>query len=101
MLAKRKKFKKQQLLLKFFFLKNELKFIIYKSLLCNHYNHYMFRLSFSINIFFFEKKDYFKSMQKLICPFSLCKRVPDKNFLYSRFFLNLQFNSLNINNTYK
>jgi hypothetical protein len=100
MLAKRKKFKKTQLLLKFFFLKNELKFLIFKSLLKNHYNHYLFRLSFTVNIFFFSKNDYFFSLQKLICPYSLCKRVPDKNFLFSRFYLNTQFNSLNINNTY-
>jgi hypothetical protein len=101
MLSKRKRFKKMQILLKLFFLKNELKLLIIKSLLKNHYNHFLLRLSFTISILFKKQEKYLKSLQKLICPYSLCKRVPDKNYLFSRFFLNLQFNSLNINNTYK
>lgn len=99
MLSKRKKFKKTQLILKFYYLKNEFKFLIIKSLFKNHYNHYLLRLSFTIVSNYSTKYDYFFSLQKLICPYSLCKRVPDKNFLFSRFYLNSQFNSLNINNT--
>lgn len=101
MLAKRKRFKKMQLMLKFLFLKKELKLLIYKSLLRNHFNNFLFRLSFTINMFFFEKKDFFKSMQKLICPFSLSKKVPSQKFLFSRFYLNKTLNSLNIGNVYK
>jgi hypothetical protein len=100
MLIKRKKFKKNQLIIKYFFLKFEIQKLILKSLLKNHYNYYLFRLSFTINNFFNFKFFFFKSLQKLVCPYSLCKRVPNKKFYYSRFFLNLQFNTLNINNTY-
>lgn len=99
MLSKRKKFKKTQLILKFYFLKNEFKFLLIKSLFKNHYNNYLLRLSFTIISGSENKNNYFLSLQKLICPYSLCKRVPDKNFLFSRFYLNAQFNSLNINNT--
>jgi hypothetical protein len=99
MLSKRKKFKQTQLILKLYYLKNEFKFLLIKSLFKNHYNNYLFRLSFTVVSSFLTKNDYFLSLQKLICPYSLCKKVPDKNFLFSRFYLNEQFNSLNINNT--
>jgi len=100
MLIKRKRFKKNQVLLKLRYIKKELKFKIHKSLLKNHYNHYIFRLSFTINLFFFNKNNYFWSLNKLICPYSLCKRVPDRKYFFSRFFLNLNFESLNISNSY-
>jgi hypothetical protein len=99
-LLKRKKFKKMQVILKLDFLKKELNFKIHKSLLKNHYNFYLFRLSFTINLFFFNKKDYFFSMNKLICPFTLSKKVPDKKYFFSRFFLNSQFENLNISNSH-
>ena len=100
MLEKRKRFKKNQLVLKLLYLKRELKEKILKSLKKNHFNNYTFRLSFTFN-FFSNKKEYFKTLQKLLCPFSLCKKVPNKHFNYSRFFLNKKLNSFNINNTYK
>jgi hypothetical protein len=59
----------------------------------------MFRLSFTIN-WLFVKKQYFKTFQKLVCPFSLSKKVPNKNFSYSRFFLNKKLESFNINNVF-
>jgi len=101
MLRKNKKFKIKQILIKTFYNKNELKYIIYKSLLKNHYNSYIFRLSFTINIFFFKKLHYFKSYQKSICFFSLSKKVPSHKLNYSRFFLNKKLNTFNINNTFK
>jgi hypothetical protein len=97
---KRQKFIFKQRILKIIFKKIELKLLIYKSLLRNHYNHYMFRLSFCINIFFLNKNNCFKTLQKLVCPFTLGKKVPNKDFSYSRFFLNQTLNSLNICNTY-
>lgn len=100
MVIKRQRFVLKQRILKFSFKKIELKLLIYKSLLKNHYNDYLFRLSFCINIFFIDKKNYFKTLQKLVCPFTLEKRVPDKDYNYSRFFLNQNLNSLNISNTY-
>jgi hypothetical protein len=100
MVAKRQKFVFKQRMLKIIFKKIELKLLIYKSLIRNHFNHYMFRLSFCINVFFLDKKNCFKTLQLLVCPFSLEKRVPDKDYLYSRFFLNQSLNSLNICNTY-
>jgi hypothetical protein len=99
MIEKRKKFKKNQIVLKLIFLKFELKKKIKKSLYKNHFNDYLFRLSFTINWLFF-KNQYFKTFQKLVCPFSLSKRVPNKNFNYSRFFLNKKLNSFNINNVF-
>ena len=101
MVFKRKLFKKKQLLLKLFFLKKELKLIIYKSLFKNHYNNYIFRLSFSTNIYFFKKIDYFKTLQKIICPYSLSKKIPSRHFLFSRFYLNKQLNYLKTSNIYK
>jgi hypothetical protein len=99
MIEKRKKFKKNQIILKLIFLKFELKQKIKKSLHKNHFNDYLFRLSFTINWLFF-KNQYFRTFQKLVCPFSLSKRVPNKNFGYSRFFLNKKLNSFNINNVF-
>jgi len=98
---KRKLFKKKQILLKFIYKKKELKLIIYKSLFKNHYNNYAFRLSFSINLYYFEKKDYFKTLQKLFCPYTLSKKIPSRHFLFSRFFLNKQMNYLKTSNLYK
>lgn len=100
MLEKRKRFKQNQLILKLNFLKNELKKTIIKSLKKNHYNNFEFRLSFTLN-WINNKIKYFKTYQKLICPYSLSKKVPNKNFNYSRFFLNKKLNTFNINNTFK
>ena len=101
MLFKRKLFKKKQKLIKLQFIKSELKLLIKKSLFKNHYNNYVFRLSYTINHYYFDKIDYFKSLQKLFCPFTLCKKVPSKHFLFSRFFLIYQLNSLRVSNVYK
>ena len=100
MLEKRKRFKQNQLILKLKFLKYELKSLIWKSLKNNHFCHYETRLSMNWS-WKFNKTFYFKSYQKLICPFSLSKRVPNKNLFYSRFFLNKKLNSFNINNVFK
>lgn len=101
MLFKKKTFKKKQLLLKYFFKKNELIYKINKSLLKNHYNHYIFRISFTVNTLFRDTNSFFKSRQKLICLNTLDKKIPSKHYLFSRFFLNKQLNSLKINNTSK
>lgn len=100
MLFKRKLFKKKQLLLKYIFLQKELDIIIRKSLFKNHSNNYMFRLTFTVNTDKYSKLNYFRTIQKLICPYSLSKKVPSKHFLFSRFFLNKRLNSLNISNVY-
>lgn len=100
MLEKRKRFKQKQIILKLNYLKTELKKKIIISLKKNHFNNSLFRLSFTLN-WIENKFQYFKSQQKLICPFSLSKKIPNKNFNYSRFFLNKKLNSFNINNTYK
>lgn len=100
MLEKRKRFKQNQVLLKLNFLKYELKQLINKSLKQNHFNSYLFRLSFNLH-WYNHKSQYFHTLQKLVCPFSLSKRVPNSQFSYSRFFLNKKLNSFNINNVYK
>lgn len=100
MLEKRKRFKQKQLILKLKFLKYELKQKIIKSLKKNHYNKPEFRLSFTLNLST-NKNQYFKTYQKLVCPYTLNKRVPNKTFSYSRFFLNKKLNTFNINNTFK
>jgi hypothetical protein len=94
-------FKLKQLLIKTYFIKNELKYKIHKSFLKNQHNHYIFRISFTINTFFFKKLHYFKSYQKSICHYSLSKKVPNHKFSYSRFFLNKKLNTFNINNVLK
>lgn len=100
MLEKRKRFKKNQLILKLIFIKTELKAIINKSLKKNHFSTPLSRLSYNIN-WYNNKQQFFKTVQKLICPFSLSKRVPNKHFWYSRFFLNKKLNNFFINNVYK
>lgn len=101
MFLKKKKFKKFQLLLKINFIKNELSTLLVKSLYKNHYNPYLFRLSFIIHKDKKNKISYFSTLQKLVCPFSLIKKVPNKKFSYSRFFLNKKINLLKMNNVYK
>ena len=101
MLLKRTLFKKKQLLLKINFLKTELKALLIKSLLRNHYNHYIFRLSFCMVNKYDNKKHYTKSYQKLLCPYLLCKKVPSNRFMYSRFFLNKKMNLNKINGVFK
>lgn len=104
MVFKRHLFKKKQLLLKHNFFKIELIQKIKKSLLRNHFNHYKLRLSFTISNYesnIWDSNVYFKTYQKLICPYSLCKKVPSKHLLFSRFFLNKQINTLKINNILK
>jgi hypothetical protein len=101
MVFKRKLFKKKQILLKLNYVRKELKLLINKSLFRNHYNNYMFRLSFTINIYLHSKKDYFLSLQKMFCPYTLSKKVPSRHFLFSRFYLNKKLNYLKISNTYK
>jgi hypothetical protein len=98
---KKKKFRKNQIILKMIFIKNELKRLIHKSLFRNHFNNFLFRLSFTISDFFNKQKNFFKSLQKLFCPFTLEKKVPSKHFLFSRFFLNKRLNGLLICNTFK
>jgi hypothetical protein len=100
MLEKRKRFKQNQLLLKLKYLKYELKNLLWKSLKKNHFCHYTLRLSINW-LWQTDKSFYFKTHQKLICPFSLSKRIPNKNFSYSRFFLNKKLNTFNINNVFK
>lgn len=100
MLEKRKRFKKNQLILKLLYYKQELKLKIKKSLLKNHFNNPLSRLSFTLN-WYTNKQQFFKTYQKLICPFSLSKRVPNKHYSYSRFFLNKKLNNFYINNVYK
>jgi hypothetical protein len=104
MVFKRNLFKKKQLLLKYNFQKIELVQKIKKSLLRNHFNNYKLRLSFTVHNYEQNISDsniYFKTFQKLMCPYSLCKKVPSRHLLFSRFFLNKQINSLKINNLLK
>ena len=100
MLLKRKLFKKKQLILKHIYKKNELKNIILNSLLRNHYNHYIFRLSFTVKDRIKNSNTFFKSRQKLICLYSLDKKIPSRHYNLSRFYLNSRLNSIKINNTY-
>ena len=104
MVLKRKLFKKKQLLLKFYHKKHELNDILNKSFFKNHYNHYILRLSFTVNdCYSYTSRDnfFFKSQQKLICLQTLCKKVPNKHFQMSRFYLNKQLHTLKLNNVYK
>lgn len=82
-------------------MKTELKSLVKKSLFRNHYNDYVFRLSFTISNSKNSKKDYFKSLQKMFCPYSLSNKVPSKHFLFSRFYLNKQLNYLKVSGIYK
>lgn len=101
MFIKKKKFKQNQLFLKKKFKTLEKTFLLKKSLLKNHYNHYLLRLSFTFR-YDNELKDlFFFSRQKLICLQLLDKKVPSSKYLFSRFFLNKQLNSIKISNTSK
>ena len=83
------------------FLKIELDALITKSLYKNHYNHYNFRLSFTVINKVYTRLDFFKTLQKPFCPFTLSKKVPSKHFLFSRFYLNKKLNNLTISSTHK
>ena len=48
----------------------------------------------------FKKKYFLKTMQKLVCPYTLSKKVPSKHFAYSRFFLNKRLTSLKFSNVF-
>lgn len=99
MLLKKKLFKKKQMILRYFVKKNELFLKLKSSLLRNHFNYYKFRLSFTYYCSNIKNNKFFKSKQKLICLYSLGKKVPSKHFLFSRFTLNKYLNFLKINNT--
>lgn len=101
MLLKKKRFKQQQLLFKHIFKKNELNALLAKSLLKNHYNNYIFRTSFTVEYIDMNTLFFFSSRQKLICLQTLGKKVPSSKFLFSRFFLNKQLNSLKFSNVTK
>lgn len=104
MVFKRHLFKKKQLLLKYTYINKELWLKIQKSLLRNHYNHYKLRLSFTVDKSeqsLYSHNRYFKTFQKLICPYTLSKKVPSKRMQFSRFFLNKQINTLKLNNIIK
>ena len=104
MVFKRHLFKKKQLLIKYQFINQELWKKIKKSLFLNHYNHYKFRLSFNLNQIeplLYDNNRFFKTFQKLVCPYSLSKKVPSKRLNFSRFFINKQINTLKINNMLK
>jgi len=77
----------------------ELKDLINNSLVRNKSIIANIRLTFKINKT--SNLYYFKSRQKLICLFSLSCKVPNKQFFYSRFYLNAQINQLMINNIFK
>lgn len=100
MVEKRKRFKKLQVLIKLLYLKRELKEKIKNSLKKNHFIIPLLRLSFTIN-WYYLKTQFYKTYQKLVCPFSLSKKVPNQKFQYSRFFLNKKLNNFYINNVFK
>lgn len=99
MILKKTKFKKKQLIIRFFFKKYELYNTVKKSLFKNHNYNYKIRLSFTFTKLNQLNSYKFKSYQKLICFYSLGKKVPSKHFFFSRFYLNRQLNFLKINNT--
>lgn len=99
MILKKKLFKKKQIILRYIIKKNELHKSLINSLLRNHYYNYIVRLSFTMRSTNIVDSSFFKSRQKLICLYSLGKKVPSKHFFFSRFFLNRQLNFLKINNT--
>lgn len=100
MVSKRTRFKLIQTILKLIYLNVELFKLIKKSLLSNHFLKPIVRLSFTV-LEKLKKTNFFKTHQKLLCPHSLSKKVPDRSFLFSRFFLNKKFNSYYINNVFK
>lgn len=104
MIYKRKLFKKKQLLVRHLYQNNELFAKIRKSLFRNHYIKPISRLSFNIENLepaLMSSNIYINTFQKMYCQYTLCKKVPSKQFLFSRFFLNKQLNTLKINNVLK
>lgn len=104
MVYKRKLFKKKQLLIRYLYQQDELFTKIRKSLFRNHYIKPINRLSFNIDNTeptLMSSNIYINTFQKMYCQYTLCKKVPSKQFLFSRFFLNKQLNTLKINNVFK
>ena len=69
MVAKRAKFTFYQKYRKLIYLKNELFKLIKKSLLSNHFLAPAIRLSYTLAEQF-NKENFFKTYQKLVCPYS-------------------------------
>lgn len=94
-------FRQKQLLLKPIYKKNELKTKILKSLFRNHFQHYLYRLTYSKFLYTTDTNKFFKSHQKLYCFINLNKKVPSKNYMLSRFSLNKKIDTLSFYNLFK
>lgn len=79
----------------------EIHSLITKSFLKNHYFNPQDRFACTVIFNNPSKLEFFCSYQKLICLQLLDKKVPSSKFLFSRFFLNKQLNSLKITNVTK
>lgn len=61
----------------------------------NFYQNYMKRISFYIQKFNVNSnKQFYQSQNKLYCPITFSKKVPNKKIMYSRFYLIKNLNGL-------
>ena len=101
MLKKKYNFQKQ-LLIKYNYKRIFIMQLLTGSLLKNHYVDPLNRLSFLAQNDYVDDLYYkYSTYQKLLCLISLCPKVHNKSYNYSRFFLNKQLEKLVISNTLK
>ena len=101
MLKKKNKLQKQ-LLIKYNYAQLFLENLLNSSLKKNHYLDPLNRISYLVNEDYVNNLFFkFSTYQKLLCPISLSHKVPNKSYMYSRFFLNKQLDKLVIANTFK
>lgn len=99
-MLKKKKLKLYQDILTKKFPQTEPKTLIDKSFFKNQGIHYTQRIAVGVTINN-KSRIFFKTKQKLLCLFNLSTKVPNKNFSYSRFYLNHEMDQLKICNTFK
>lgn len=99
----KKKYKlKNQLYIKVNYTKLYLVDLLSLSLKKNHFIDPLNRISYFGQEDFRDNMYYkFSTFQKLLCLNSLSPKVPNKAYLYSRFFLNKQVDKLFVSNTFK
>lgn len=76
--------------------------LLKKSLAHNLFLHYLQRISYLMKFDqFCHDYQFISSYYNLVCINSLSDKVPNKKYLFSRFFINNQYNKLNMSNVLK
>lgn len=101
-MLKKKKNIQLQIILKFLYKNKHLENLLVTSFSKNHFLEPLNRISFFYREdAVFNKFFRFNTIQRLYCLNTSSPKVPNKKYLYSRFFLNKQLENLTVSNTLK